>query len=231
MDFPTYEEVLKLKPDNKEALVNMMGLIRAQYPEVALRRLLELYARNPNDAGIAAQIGITNADLGHYDDISHIREVGAVVKDKLEKSGYVVGRSRFSLTHEHPLASTVNAVLGILMALGILIVFLSSSLIANTLSALLNQHLRHIGVIKLVGGQRKQVFYMYLALIMAFSVLALLIAVPFGGVGSFVNGAPFYTRIFYLGVLLIALAWLLTVFSLRGSRMRRCRLHHHRLQR
>ncbi len=64
----SYEEVLKLKPDNKEALVNMMGLIRAQYPEVALRRLLELYARNPNDAGIAAQIGITNADLGHYDD-------------------------------------------------------------------------------------------------------------------------------------------------------------------
>lgn len=64
----SYEEVLKLKPNNKEALVNMMGLIRTQYPEVALRRLLELYARNPNDAGIAAQIGITNADLGHYDD-------------------------------------------------------------------------------------------------------------------------------------------------------------------
>ena len=122
---------------------------------------------------------------GDGDDISHIREVGAVVKDKIEKSGYVVGRSRFSLTHEHPLASTVNAVLGILMALGILIVFLSSSLIANTLSALLNQHLRHIGVIKLVGGQRKQVFRMYLALIMAFSVLALLIAVPFGGLGAY----------------------------------------------
>jgi putative ABC transport system permease protein len=71
------------------------------------------------------------------------------------------------------------------MALGILIVFLSSSLIANTLSALLNQHLRHIGVIKLVGGQRKQVFRMYLTLIMAFSVLALLIAVPFGGIGAY----------------------------------------------
>jgi len=122
---------------------------------------------------------------GDGDDISHIREVGALVKDKLEKSGYVVGRSRFSLTHEHPLASTVNAVLGILMALGILIVFLSSSLIANTLSALLNQHLRHIGVIKLVGGQRKQVFRMYITLIMAFGILALLIAVPFGGIGAY----------------------------------------------
>ena len=122
---------------------------------------------------------------GDGDDISYIREVGAAVKDKLEKGNVLVLRSRYAQTHEHPLASTVNAVLGILMALGILIVFLSSSLIANTLSALLNQHLRHIGVIKLVGGQRRQVFRMYITLIMAFSLLALLIAVPFGGLGAY----------------------------------------------
>lgn len=119
------------------------------------------------------------------DDIFHIREMGAVMKDKLEKNGNIVIRTRFSKTHEHPLADTVNAILGILMALGILIVFLSSSLIANTLNALLNQHLRHIGVIKLVGGQRRQVFRMYLTLIMAFGVLALLIAIPLGGQGAY----------------------------------------------
>lgn len=119
------------------------------------------------------------------DDIFHIREVGARLKDELEKDGSTVIRSRFAETHKHPLADPVNAILGILMALGILIVFLSSSLIANTLSALLNQHLRHIGVIKLVGGQRKQVLYMYLTLIMAFGVLALLIAVPLGGQGAY----------------------------------------------
>ena len=119
------------------------------------------------------------------DDISYIREVGAELKDKLEKNGTIVVRTRYAMTHEHPLASTVNAILGILLALGILIVFLSSSLIANTLSALLTQHLRHIGVIKLVGGRRTQVLVMYLALIMAFGVLALLIAVPLGGQGAY----------------------------------------------
>ncbi|HET7142913.1 MAG TPA: ABC transporter permease, partial [Anaerolineales bacterium] len=119
------------------------------------------------------------------DDLSHIHEVGADVKDKLVKNGVTVTRSRFSETHKHPLTDTVNAVLGILMALGILIVFLSSSLIANTLNALLNQHLRHIGVIKLVGGRKKQVFVMYLTLIMAFGVLALLIAIPLGGQGAY----------------------------------------------
>jgi len=126
---------------------------------------------------------VTVAEGG--DDITHIREMGAQLKDKLEKNGTSVSRLRFSKTHEHPLAATVNAVLGILMALGILILFLSSSLIANTLSALLNQHLRHIGVIKLVGGQRSQVFRMYITLIMAFGVLALLIAVPLGGQGAY----------------------------------------------
>ena len=119
------------------------------------------------------------------DDIFHIRDMGAKLKDKLEKNGSTVNRLRFSKTHEHPLADTVNAVLGILMALGILIVFLSSSLIANTLNALLNQHLRYIGVIKLVGGQRRQVFHMYLTLIMAFGILALMIAIPLGGQGAY----------------------------------------------
>jgi putative ABC transport system permease protein len=122
---------------------------------------------------------------GDDDDPHHIREVGAALKDKIEKSGEVVLRSRFSETHEHPLGSTINAVLGILLALGVLIVLLSSSLIANTLSALLNQHLRHIGVIKLVGGQRRQVFRMYLTLILSFGVIALAIAVPFGGLGAY----------------------------------------------
>src|ERR1041385_3801435 len=119
------------------------------------------------------------------DEILHIRDVGAKLKDKVEKNDQTVIRLRFSETHKHPLADTVNAVLGILMALGILIVFLSSSLIANTLNALLNQHLRYIGVIKLVGGQRRQVFFMYLMLIMAFGILALLIAIPLGGQGAY----------------------------------------------
>lgn len=118
-------------------------------------------------------------------DDAHIRKVAADLKDRIEKSGESVFRSRTALTNEHPLASTVNAVLGILLALGVLIVFLSSSLIANTLAALLNQHLRHIGVMKLVGGRRNQVFGMYLVLILAFGLLALALAVPAGGWGAY----------------------------------------------
>jgi len=121
----------------------------------------------------------------NQDDLPHIREVGADLKDRVENAGIEVSRTAFSKTHEHPMASIVNAILGILMALGFLIIFLSSSLIANTLNALLNQHMRHIGVIKLVGGRNRQVLGMYLVLILVFGLFALALAVPFGGIGAY----------------------------------------------
>jgi len=150
---------------------------------------------------------------GDDDDPIHIREVGAVIKDKIEKGGTSVGRTRYSETHEHPLGSTINAVLGILLALGVLIVLLSSSLIANTLSALLNQHLRHIGVIKLVGGQRRQVFRMYITLIMAFGVLALLLAVPLGGQGAYALSEFIASKLSFnlLGYRIVPMAFIIQI--------------------
>ena len=207
MTVPQKQEVL-LEKDALEALnVELGGLLEFQLPDGSTKTLPVVGIVQDTAAGAGdfladpfayitmdtlqylGQPKLYNRALvtveGNDDDSIHIREVGAVIKDKIEKGGITVGRTRYSETHEHPLGSTINAVLGILLALGILIVLLSSSLIANTLSALLNQHLRHIGVIKLVGGQRRQVFRMYLALIMAFGVLALLIAVPLGGQGAY----------------------------------------------
>jgi putative ABC transport system permease protein len=149
---------------------------------------------------------------GQNDDV-HLRQMAANVKDKVEKSGVTVGRTRVTKTNEHPMASTVQAVLGILLALGILILFLSSSLIANTLNALLNQHLRHIGVMKLVGARRNQILQMYFALILAFSVIALLIAVPLGGLGAYKLSDFIATKINFslLGYRIVPLAFVIQI--------------------
>jgi len=204
---PGKREVMLEQDALQDLDVGVGGLLEFQLPDGSTKTLPVVGIVQDTAAGagdfLASPFGYVTMDTLQYmgqpklfnralvtvssagDDIFHVREVGAALKDKLEKNGNIVIRSRFSETHKHPLADTVNAILGILMALGILIVFLSSSLIANTLSALLNQHLRHIGVIKLVGGQRRQVFRMYITLIMAFGVLALLIAVPLGGQGAY----------------------------------------------
>jgi putative ABC transport system permease protein len=143
----------------------------------------------------------------------HLRQMTTTISDKVERNGITVLRTRSSKTNEHPMASTVQAVLGILLALGILILFLSSSLIANTISALLNQHLRHIGVMKLVGARRSQIFQMYITLILAFGGIALLIAVPLGGQGAFALSAFIASKINFslLGYRIVPLAFIIQI--------------------
>lgn len=64
----SYEMALEIDPRNASAMLNMLGLIRAQYPEVALRRLLDLHRDYPQHPGVAAQIGVTEADLGNTEE-------------------------------------------------------------------------------------------------------------------------------------------------------------------
>jgi putative ABC transport system permease protein len=126
---------------------------------------------------------LTVADQPNDD--AYIRSVSNQAVDQLEKAGVTIARTQLSKTNEHPMTSTVQAVLGILGALGILVVFLSSSLIANTLAALVNAQQRFIGVMKLIGARSAQIFSMYMVLILFFGLIALLITVPLGAQAAY----------------------------------------------
>ena len=106
------------------------------------------------------------------EDEEAIAEMVELVEDKVERNGGTVYRTNSNLTTEHPMESTVLALVGVLGILGILIMFLSSSLIINTLNALLTQHRRQIGVMKLVGARGLNISIMYIALIIAFGIIA-----------------------------------------------------------
>ncbi|UCC62006.1 MAG: ABC transporter permease, partial [Anaerolineae bacterium] len=135
------------------------------YP-VNLNRLLITLSEQPNDK-------------------AHIQQMADSISDRLERSGREVYRTKLSPQNKHPLASIIQALLSVLIILGVLVVFLSGSLISNTMSALLNQHMRQIGVMKLVGARQGQIIGMYLTLIVFLGVIALLIAIPLGGWGAF----------------------------------------------
>jgi putative ABC transport system permease protein len=109
-----------------------------------------------------------------------ITAVAALVEDKIERNGGTAYRTNTNLTTEHPMAATVLAMVNVLGALGVLIMLLSSSLIVNTLNALLTQHRRQIGVMKLVGARSLNISVMYIALIIGYGMMALVIAVPLG---------------------------------------------------
>ena len=72
-----YEEVLKYNPDNAEAVVNLAGLIRKQYPAVALNKLLDLRQQYPDNAVVAAQLGVAYADTANYTDAFHYLSMAA----------------------------------------------------------------------------------------------------------------------------------------------------------
>jgi putative ABC transport system permease protein len=68
----------------------------------------------------------------------------------------------------------------ILSVLGYMTVILSGFLIVNTVTAIMTQQTRQIGIMKAVGGGNGQIFRMYVVLVLGFGLMALAIAVPLG---------------------------------------------------
>ena len=62
-----YDEVLAIDKNNTAAILNMLGLVKDQYPAVAAKRLRYLLSQSPNNPMIAAQLGIIEASLGNYE--------------------------------------------------------------------------------------------------------------------------------------------------------------------
>ena len=118
-------------------------------------------------------------------DKTEIEAIAAVIEDRIERSNRQVYRTEIKVSDQHPMRSLVLAVLGVLGVLGGLITFLSGSLIINTLNALLTQHRRQIGVMKLIGGRSYQILTLYMVLILAYGLIALLIALPTGAVAGY----------------------------------------------
>jgi len=116
---------------------------------------------------------------------AEIKALAEIIEDKIEHHHRRIYRSDVQVSDAHPMAALILAVLGVLGALGGLITFLSGSLIINTLNALLTQHRRQIGVMKLVGGRSIQILSMYMTLIFSYGLIALLISIPSGAAAGY----------------------------------------------
>jgi putative ABC transport system permease protein len=85
---------------------------------------------------------------------------------------------------EHPVNDVLQPLLLILTALGGLALILSGFLVINTISGLLAQQTRQIGMMKAIGGRRDQIMALYFVMVLIYGLLALLIALPLGGLGA-----------------------------------------------
>jgi putative ABC transport system permease protein len=117
---------------------------------------------------------------------AHITEVANRVRDKIENSGRSIAAVSVPVNPgRHPAADIMDSILLILGVLGFLSLFLSGFLVVNTISAMLAQQVRQIGMMKAVGARAGQVLGIYLGLVVVYGVLSLGVAVPAAAVGAF----------------------------------------------
>jgi putative ABC transport system permease protein len=117
-------------------------------------------------------------------DEAHIKDVLNQVTDKVERSGREVFFTQVPPPGEHPATPYVRPMILLLGVLGVLAMFLSAFLVINTISAVLKQQTRQIGVMKAVGGGQGAITTMYLVMGGFFGVMALVIGIPLGILGA-----------------------------------------------
>jgi len=117
-------------------------------------------------------------------DRQHIRAVAQSVRDKMERSGLVVTSTSTPVPGKHPLEDPAQAVMLLLGVLGFFSLIFSGSLVANTLSAVLAQQVRQIGMMKAIGARTYQVAGIYLGMALILGWLAVIIGAPLGMLGA-----------------------------------------------
>jgi len=111
-------------------------------------------------------------------DKEYITGLADGVGDKIEKSGRTVQRIQVPEPGELLFQSIFDSLALLLTPLGLLALLLSGFLVINTISALMAQQVRQIGVMKSIGAQRGQIVWMYVGTIFFLSLLALAVAIP-----------------------------------------------------
>ena len=127
-------------------------------------------------------------------DQEHVTKVAQAVADRVERAGATVYFVNVYQPGHHFAYSISNGVFFILTVLGYMTVLLSGFLIVNTITALVTQQTRQIGIMKAIGGDNSQLFMMYVVLIIGFGLAALAVAVPLanGGAKFFGGGMAQY---------------------------------------
>ncbi|MBP2630725.1 MAG: hypothetical protein H6Q70_1353 [Firmicutes bacterium] len=113
-----------------------------------------------------------------------IKTVGRQAWRKLEQGDTLVSWLQVNTPEEHQMQGAINALLLLLAVLGGLSLLLGTFLLVNTISAILAQQVRQIGIMKSIGARNDQILRMYLSLVGAYGILALLVAAPLGALAA-----------------------------------------------
>ncbi|MEM7030886.1 MAG: FtsX-like permease family protein [Chloroflexota bacterium] len=118
------------------------------------------------------------------DNKAHIEQVMDKVRRKMTSSQVSIRHQEIIGLSQHPLNNILQASLFILAVLSVLALLLSSFQVVNTISALMAHQIRQIGILKSMGATDRNIFLMYITLVMSFSLLAMVAAFPWTTLGA-----------------------------------------------
>lgn len=127
-------------------------------------------------SGECNQINIVTKD--NITSIPQLGDVAAALKQRLADRGFTVNSTQVRDASEHWAKPVTQGFTLILTGLGFFSLILSAFLVINTITALVAQQKRQIGMMKAVGGTGRQVVSLYLVLVAFYGILALIIALP-----------------------------------------------------
>jgi len=119
-----------------------------------------------------------------------VLQVGAMLRDEiLQPAGVFVGSIQVpgmdSDPGEHWAQNQISGFVLILQVMSILAIFLSGGLVINTISAILTQQVKQIGIMRSIGAVPGQISGMFILNILIFSLVGWLIAIPISLLGSY----------------------------------------------
>ncbi len=130
------------------------------------------------EAPVFNELRVVMADTSMDQEVNRLAAKN--LRDELEVDGYTVSRINVSVPGEHPHNSQMMTLLFILQTFGVLALLLSGILVTTMISALIEQQMRQIGVMKTVGARRNQIAGIYLTAVTILGLLALTIGIPLG---------------------------------------------------
>ena len=110
----------------------------------------------------------------------NVHLVADLINEKLKKQGMSVAYVEVLHPEEHYLQEMINGVGMVLTVMAVGSLGLSTMLVINTMNALIAQQIPQIGIMKAVGGLRRQIIILYLSAIFIYGFLSLILAVPVG---------------------------------------------------
>jgi len=111
-------------------------------------------------------------------DEAQIRQILNLIERKLQRSGFTDYVTEIT-SGTHELDDVVQAVLFVLVTVGLLSMVFSAFLVVNIITAVLARQVTQVGVMKTLGMQSSSLMLLYFGQIFLSGMLALLLAVPF----------------------------------------------------